>query len=127
MGTPCGTWLKPGRSIAECLKLSGKTRHLRSVRLEKCGEHLSQTAEGWMWLLDAIPSMTKKRKREEGKKRVGGRGGEGREGRAELTVLHTHVTPVLQRLRHEEQKRAASQVYIGRSYLFSPPQIKMAA
>lgn len=80
MGTPCGTWLKPGRSIAECLKLSGKTRHLRSVRLEKCGEHLSQTAEGWMWLLDAIPSMTKKRKREEGKKRVEWGEGRGRKG-----------------------------------------------
>lgn len=97
MGTPCGTWLKPGRSIAECLKLSGKTRHLRSVRLEKYGGHLSQTAEGWMWLsgifvvLDAIPSMTKKRKREEGKKRVGG-GGEGKEGRAEQgSLCCTHM------------------------------------
>lgn len=56
-------------------------------------------------------SQRDKKEEEQGGEGKGGEGkGKGKERRAELSMLSTPVVPVLQRLRHEEQRFAASQL-----------------
>jgi hypothetical protein len=72
-------------------------------------------------VLDVTPSTWRSEWGGGEERRGEGRAGQGR-GKEDKAVCAV----ALQRLRHEGQKFAASQLYIGSAYLFSPPQIKMA-